>query len=183
LNHGTWHRLGVGFPATAAHINRTGFRDGLHNRVTAVTIIGFRLSTECRVAFVAVAGVVARLANGVTAGFVARLEAGLADRVADIAIAGVVTRLANVAGDGFPAGFHYRLANAMLHAAEVCFEDRLADGVTLVPVTGLVDVAGAGNRNTFDALIVYNPVGSVLLLVPDNVTDGLILNATFCVAA
>jgi hypothetical protein len=173
---------GYGLPFATTNIDTTCFRDRLAHCVADVFPAGLGFCLPGGVALVAVAGLVAGLADVVTHRAIAGLVAGLADVVADVFVARLVARLANVAGHRAVARFHHRFADLLLDTTVFGFVHRLAHGVTFVAVAGLVDVANALNRNRLRALIVHRFHAGVLLLFHDNFGHGpkLWTAATFC---
>jgi hypothetical protein len=142
--------------------------------------LSFRLA-GC-VTNVAVASLVAGLADIVADCSIAGLVARLANSVANVSIAGFITRLANVAAYCAIARFHHRLADSLLHATILGFIHGLANRVAFISVTGVIHVSSALNRNLFGALVVYRLHARVLLLFHDNFSNRTVLWCTirFC---
>jgi hypothetical protein len=131
---------------------------------------------------IAVAGLVARLADIVADCSVAGLVARLANSVTNVSIAGLVARFANVAAYRAIACFHHRLADSLLHATILSFIHRLANSVAFISVAGVIHVSSALNRNLFGTLFVYRLHARVLLLFHDNFSNRAVLwsTITFC---
>ncbi len=169
--------LGVRFPSTAADINRLCCRDRLADGVTNVAVTRFGLCTVLSTAHISIARLVTRTTNVVADRSVAGLVTGLADVVTDISVAGLVTRFAYIARDRSPARFRDRTADLLLHASVMCFVNRLAYGVALLPITCLIHISSTRDRHSLSAAVIHRLHASVLLLVPDDFSDGAVLNS------
>jgi hypothetical protein len=110
------------------------------------------------VADVAVASLIARLADVVALVTPARLHAGNADGVVLVTVAGLIARHAHRAGLVTPAGLSHRAA----------------DRVALVAIAGLVTGPSAADRDLLALLIVDRLVADLFATVPDDFLDRLV---------
>lgn len=154
LHHGAWNTLSVSLPASTADIDSLLFRHWLECRVAAFLVTGLRFSRVRCVANVTITGLVDRFAHVVAAGAIARFVDGLTDCVADVSVARLIDRFADVALHGSITCLCNRSAYASGHIAIAGLVDRLANGVTLVAIARLINVANALNRDCFCAVVV-----------------------------
>jgi len=171
-----------GLPLTGTNVNTTCFRNRLVYCVADIFPAGLGFCLPGRVALVAIAGLVAGLANFVAHGAITGFITGLANVVTDVAITRLVTGLPNIICHCAITGFRHWLADCLLHTAILSLIYRLTHRVAFVTIACFIHVANALNRYGLRTLIIDRLHAGVLLLFHDNVSHCAILRNTsaFC---
>jgi hypothetical protein len=165
-------------PFTAANVNLLALDDGLANGVTNSAVSNFVARLISRVTFVAIAGLVNRLAYFVAHRLVACFVAWLVDGIALGAVASLRIRdLYRVA-----LGTEARLLDgSSTHAGHVFIANpinRLVYRKALVAITSFVDVASTRDRHLLANGVVNGLVASHLASVVNDFSNRLVTRVT-----